>query len=31
MCVAKALLQARVPAFVGDPGVVVHHFVVAAQ
>jgi hypothetical protein len=31
MCVAKALLQARVPAFVGKPGVVVHHFVVVAQ
>jgi hypothetical protein len=31
MCVAKALAQARVPAFVGKPGVVVHHFVVAAQ
>jgi hypothetical protein len=31
MCVAKALLQARVPAFAGKPGVVVHHFVVAGQ
>lgn len=30
-CVAQALLQARVPPFVGDPGLVVHHFVVAAQ
>jgi hypothetical protein len=31
MCVARALSQARVPAFAGKPGVVVHHFVVAAQ
>ena len=31
MCVANALSQARVPAFVGKPGVVVHPFVVAAQ
>jgi hypothetical protein len=30
MCVTKALSQARVPAFEGKPGVVVHHFVVAA-
>jgi len=31
MCVARALSQARVPEFAGKPGVVVHHFVVAAQ
>jgi hypothetical protein len=31
MCVTKALLQARVSPFLGDPGIVVHHFVVAAQ
>jgi hypothetical protein len=31
MCVTKALKQARVSPFVGDPGIVVHHFVVAAQ
>jgi hypothetical protein len=31
MCVARALAQARAPAFVGKPGVVVHHFVVPAQ
>jgi hypothetical protein len=30
-CVAKALSQARVPGFVGKPGVVVHHFVVGAE
>jgi hypothetical protein len=31
VCVAKALSRARVPAFVGKPGVVVHHFAVAAR
>ena len=31
MCVAKALSQGRVPAFVGEPGIVVHPFVVAAE
>jgi hypothetical protein len=30
-CVTKELMQARVPPFVGDPGVVIHHFVEAAQ
>jgi hypothetical protein len=30
-CVTKELMQVRLPPFVGDPGVVIHHFVEAAQ
>jgi len=31
MCVTRALSQARVPPFVGEPGIVVYHFTVAAE